>query len=173
MSFTQKLSPEWEMASNSSLLSSGSLHALTCSVAVAAGLFPSGHALINFYDSALSCIFCFSHHDFSFSSPILFFSYYKCDMICRYKFLKFSFLSQQFPQWLWLTPRLTSIPCPRSLCLIYNLPYPPMAMLQIGSWYKVKHSPLLASNDKVCSATSLVCQSSFDPKRQKLSVYFK
>ena len=59
------------------------------------------------------------------SCPISFLSYYKCDVIYNYKFLNFLPLFRQFPQRLWLTPRLTSISRPHSLCLIFSLPHPP------------------------------------------------
>lgn len=151
----KKLAHEWEMASNSFLLSSQSLHPLTCSVAVQ-GLFLSGHALINFYDSTLSCCF-YSNHELSvFFFAHLFFSYYKCDIIYGYKFLKSLPFFWQFPQWFWLTPKMASTPHHHSFRLTYNLPYHPTVILQTGSWYKSKHSSFLVSNDKVCSVTSLV-----------------
>lgn len=56
----------------------------------------------------------------SFSLPISSLSCYKCDIVCGYTGLNSLPLFRQFPQWLWLTPRLTSIPRPHSLCLTFS-----------------------------------------------------
>lgn len=56
----------------------------------------------------------------SFSLLISFLSCYECDIVCGYTCLSSLSLLLQFPQWLWLTPRLTSIPHPHSLCLVFS-----------------------------------------------------